>query len=155
MNPQAEFGRLRFQCPQEGCPVYFFEDTRQVILDKLKYETHPQVRPKLERCSLTCKCGFVPTMKLSRTDKNYNKVFLSCGQLIKAQQPCGYFQWLHGPLWQPREQAQPTLRRWVKETPDGNDTPRLWKTTPKQSLDKAPPIPSDPWLAQFARSAQA
>ena len=42
MNPQGEFGRLRYKCPQEGCSMYFFEDTRQIILDKLKYETHPQ-----------------------------------------------------------------------------------------------------------------
>ena len=97
-------------------------------------------------------------MKLSRTDKNYNKVFLSCGQFIKAQQRCGYFQWLHGPLWQPREQAQPTLRRWVKETPYGNVpcTPRLWRTqTQHLVVDKAPPRPSDPWLVEFARSTEA
>ena len=53
MKPQAEFGNSRYKCPQEGCPVYFFENTRQIILDKLKYETHPQVRAKLERGSLT------------------------------------------------------------------------------------------------------
>jgi len=127
MNPQAEFGSLSYKCPQEGCPVLFSDDTQQVILDKLKYETHPQVRNRLQRGSLKCKCGFTPRVKLSRTAKNYNKVFLSCGQFNPAQQPCGYLQWLHGPLWQPREQAQPTLRSWVKETPYGNVplTPRL------------------------------
>ena len=59
-------------------------------------------------------------MKLSRTTKNYNKVFFRCGSFLPEQEPCGYFQWLHGPLWRPREQAQPSLRRWVKETPHGN-----------------------------------
>ena len=54
-------------------------------------------------------------MKLSRTTKNYNKVFLSCGSFLLGQEPCGYFQWLHGPLWQPREQVQPSLRRWVND----------------------------------------
>ena len=27
-RPQTEFGQLRYKCPQEGCPVYLFEDTR-------------------------------------------------------------------------------------------------------------------------------
>ena len=120
LNPQTEFGQLRYKCPQEGCPVYLFEDTRVVMLDKLKEETHPQVQAQLQRGSLKCKCGFTPKMKLSRTTKNYNKVFLSCGSFLPGQKPCGYFQWIHGPLWRPREQAQPSLRRWVKETPHGN-----------------------------------
>ena len=25
VNPQTQFGQLRFKCPQEGCPVYLFE----------------------------------------------------------------------------------------------------------------------------------
>ena len=90
------------------------------MLDKLKEDTHLQVRNQLQRGLLKCQCGFTPKMKLSRTTKNYNKVFLSCGSFLPGQEPCGYFQWLHGPLWRSREQAQPSLRRWVKETPYGN-----------------------------------
>ena len=116
VNPQASFGPLRFKCPQEGCPVYLFEDTREVMMETLKEDTHPQVRARLQRGELKCRCGFVPKMKLSRTAKNYNKVFFSCGSFLTHAKPCGYFQWLHGPLWCPREQMQPTLRRWVKDT---------------------------------------
>ena len=116
VNPQSNFGPLRFKCPQEGCPVYLFEDTREVMMEKLKEDTHPQVHARVKRGELKCRCGFVPKMKLSRTAKNYNKVFFSCGSFLTHAKPCGYFQWLHGPLWCPREQAQPTLRRWVKES---------------------------------------
>ena len=119
VNPQTEFGQFRYKCPQEGCPVYLFEDTREVMLDKLKEDTHSQVRAQLQRGLLKCKCGLTPKMKLSGTTKNYNKLFLSCG-MFRSGDPCGYFQWPHGPLWRPREQAQPSLRRWVKETPHGN-----------------------------------
>ena len=120
VNPQTEFGQLRYKCPQEGCPVYLFEDTRDIMLDQLKEDTHPQVRALSQRGLLKCQCGFTPKMKLSRTTKNYNKVFLSCGSFLTYARPCGYFQWLHGPLWRPREPAQPSLRRWVKETPHGS-----------------------------------
>ena len=113
VNPQTQFGQLRFKCPQEGCPVRLFEESRKVMLEKLKEDTHPQVRARIQRGALKCKCGFTPKMKLSHTDKNYKKVFFSCGSFL--QEPCGYFQWLHGPLWCPREKAQPSLRRWVKD----------------------------------------
>ena len=93
VNPQSNFGPLRFKCPQEGCPVYLFEDTREVMMDKLKQDTHPQVHARLKRGELKCRCGFVPKMKLSRTAKNYNKVFFSCGSFLTHAKPCGYFQW--------------------------------------------------------------
>ena len=102
VNPQSNFGPLRFKCPQEGCPVYLFEDTREVMMEKLKEDTHPQVHARVKRGELKCKCGLVPKMKLSRTAKNYNKVFFSCGSFLMHAKPCGYFQWLHGPLWCPR-----------------------------------------------------
>ena len=117
VNPQIPFGQLRFKCPQKGCPVYLFEDSREVMMEKLWEDTHPQVRARLQRGELKCKCGLLPKMKLSRTDKNYHKVFFSCGSFVTGQDPCGYFQWLHGPLWCPREKAQPSLRRWVHDTP--------------------------------------
>ena len=134
VNPQSNFGPLRFKCPQEGCPVYLFEDTREVMMEALKKDTHPQVHARVKRGELKCRCGFVPKMKLSRTTKNYNKVFFSCGSFVPGREPCGYFQWLHGPLWCPREQAQPTLRRWVHDTPQWLKHPGI---VPKESL----PVP--------------
>ena len=134
VNPQSNFGPLRFKCPQEGCPVYLFEDTREVMMEALKKDTHPQVHARVKRGELKCKCGLVPKMKLSRTAKNYNKVFFSCGSFLTHAKPCGYFQWLHGPLWCPREQAQPTLRRWVHDTPQWLKHPGI---VPKESL----PVP--------------
>jgi len=164
----------RFKCPQEGCPVYLFEDTREVMMEALKEDTHPQVRARLQREMLKCKCGFTPKMKLSRTTKNYNKVFLSCGSFLPGHEPCGYFQWIHGPLWYPREPGQPSLRRWVKDTPPENAPRRRWSDghvpvpllkkhcldTGKEEKDDGP-LPRErlhgkaPWLNQFAKSVAA
>ena len=159
VNPQTNLGPLRFKCPQEGCPVYLFEDTREVMMETLKEDTHPQVRARLQRGELKCRCGLVPKMKLSRTSKNYNKVFFSCGSFLPGMEPCGYFQWLHGPLWRPREQAQPTLRLWVKDTPPGYPykekecvpVPLLkGKGQERSYLER-----NRPWFDQFAESAKA
>ena len=159
VNPQTQFGPLRFKCPQEGCPVYLFEDTREVMMEALKKDTHPQVQARVKHGELKCKCGLVPKMKLSRTAKNHNKVFFSCGSFLTHAKPCGYFQWLHGPLWCPREQAQPTLRRWVKESlpllkgkvPE-MEKPRPWGIHHDANLEK---IRRDPWMKQFGDSVQA
>ena len=175
VNPQSNFGPLRFKCSQEGCPVYLFEDTREVMMEKLKEDTHPQVRARLQRGELKCKCGFVPKMKLSRTAKNYNKVFFSCGSFLTHAKPCGYFQWLHGPLWCPREQAQPTLRRWVKDTPPElqykkeclpvpllkGKFPEMEKPLPwgRHHVERPDPemekMRRSPWLNQFGESIKA
>ena len=170
VNPQSNVGPLRFKCPQPGCPVYLFEDTREVMMEKLKEDTHPQVHARLKHGELKCKCGFVPKMKLSRTAKNYHKVFFSCGSFLTHAKPCGYFQWLHGPLWCPREQAQPTLRRWVKESPpvpllkgkgpEKEQSPpwgmhhveRYHVERPDPEMEK---MRRSPWLNQFGESIKA
>ena len=163
VNPQTQFGQLRFKCPQEGCPVYLFEDSREVMMEKLKEDTHPQVRARLQRGELKCKCGLVPRMKLSRTSKNFQKVFFSCGSFLSGQDPCGYFQWLHGPLWCPRDPAQPTLRRWVRDTPReihykeyypirpwGIPAVPLLKNPEREFIEK-----NRPWLNQFGEAIKA
>ena len=157
VNPQTNYGQLRYKCPQEGCPVYLFEDTREVMMEKLKEDTHPQVHARVKRGELKCRCGFVPKMKLSHTAKNYNKVFFSCGSFVPGREPCGYFQWLHGPSWCPREQAQPTLRRWVKDTPPELQyrlQHKLMKgqERPDPAIEK---IKHDPWMNQFGDPVKA
>ena len=171
VNPQTQFGQLRFKCPQEGCPVYLFEDTREVMMEKLKEDTHPQVRARLQRGEMRCKCGFVPKTKLSRTQKNYQKVFFSCGSFHPGKEPCGYFQWLHGPLWCPREQAQPTLRRWVKDTSLKSESLPIPLLKGKgHEMETSPPwgmhyverpdpaiekMKRSPWMNQFSDSVKA
>ena len=157
VNPQSNFGPLRFKCPQEGCPVYLFEDTREVMMEKLKEDTHPQVHARVKRGELKCRCGFVPKMKLSRTAKNYNKVFFSCGSLLTHAKPCGYFQWLHGPIWCPREQAQPTLRGWVIDTPPELQYRLQHKLMkgPERSDPAIEKMKRDPWLNQFNDSIKS
>ena len=136
-------------------------------MEKLKEDTHPQVHARVKRGELKCKCGFVPKMKLSRTAQNYHKVFFSCGSFLTHAKPCGYFQWLHGPLWCPREQAQPTLRRWVKDTPPevqhktDLERERPWGMHTVEMRYGERPDPTiekmkyDPWLKQFSDSVKA
>ena len=155
VNPQTQFGQLRFKCPHEGCPVYLFEDSREVMMEKMKEDTHPQVRARLQRGELKCKCGLVPRMKLSRTSKNYQKVFFSCGSFLSGQDPCGYFQWLHGPLWCPRDPTQPTLRRWVRDTPREIHYKEYYPIYKRPSPEREFIEKNRPWLNQFGEAIKA
>ena len=84
-------------------------ETLGFLLKELLQNTHPEVRAKIT--TLQCKCQLTPRMKLSRSHKNYRRVFLTCGQEPYQVEPCGYFQWMHGPLWKPKRPAQPTLEQ--------------------------------------------
>ena len=116
LNPDAECGPLYCKCPEDQCPVWCTSDTVSIVLPELIENTHPEVRAKLTE--IKCKCSEVPRMKLSRSEKNKHKVFLTCGRNPRQNEVCGYFQWMHAPLWKPKRPLQPTLDKWVK-TPVG------------------------------------
>ena len=44
---------------------------------RLKDEIHPEVHAKWGH--LECHCHYIPKMRLSKTARNMNKVFLTCG----------------------------------------------------------------------------
>ena len=113
LNPDVEFGPLYCKCPVEDCPVWCTTMTAHILLPELAHNTHPEVRAKITE--LRCKCGHVPPMKISRTDRNFQRIFLTCGQHLAT--PCGYFQWMHAPLWKPKRPAQPTLQQFWQSTP--------------------------------------
>ena len=124
----------KYRCPFNTCPVFCTNETVTDVLPELKENTHPEMRAKI--CvfdDLQCKCGSVPFMKLSRTQKNPNRVFLTCGQPSREEEDCGYFQWMDAPLRKPkriqprwksqgeyRRPVQPSQPRWkTVETPQG------------------------------------
>ena len=115
LNPDTEFEPLYCKCPEDQCPVWCTSDTVSIVLPELIENTHPEVRAKLTE--IKCKCSEVPRMKLSRSEKKKHKVFLTCGRNPRQNEVCGYFQWIHAPLWKPKRPLQPTLDKWVK-TPD-------------------------------------
>ena len=117
LNPDSECGPLYCKCPEDQCPVWCTSETVAIVLPELIENTHPEVRAKLTE--IKCKCSEVPRMKLSRSEKNKHKVFLTCGRNPRQKEVCGYFQWMHAPLWKPKRPLQPTLDKWVK-TPVGD-----------------------------------
>ena len=48
---------------------------------------------------MKCHCSRIPILHLSKTARNLNKVFLTCGTPALAETRCKYFQWIHTPLF--------------------------------------------------------
>ena len=126
LNPDAENEPVYYKC--HDCPVWCTSNTVDTVLTELKANIHPEVLAKLEE--LTCQCGLTPRMKLSQSEKNPRKVFLTCGQNPREKESCGYFQWMHGPLWRPKNKSlHLTFDRWKASTPVGSKRPPDHQTT--------------------------
>ena len=48
---------------------------------------------------LRCHCSRIPILRLSKTARNLNKVFLTCGTPASAETRCKYFQGIHTALF--------------------------------------------------------
>lgn len=108
LNTDERFGALFFKCEKPDCSVFYTTDTAQDVCHQLLQAIHPTVREGLFHTNLKCECNFTPRMKLSRSEKNFGRVFLTC---FKKNNPCRYFQWIH---WKVRTPKGP-MDQYVKK----------------------------------------
>ena len=113
LNPDEVCGALFFKCGLPDCPVFFTSDTYQAVCHQLRHAIHPTVHQGLYHTDLKCHCDYTPRMKLSRSDKNYGRVFLTC---FKKNATCAYFQWIH---WKVREPQGP-MDAYVQKQSQGS-----------------------------------
>ena len=97
------------RCGHEGCLVFIPTQHLDVMLKQLKNHLHPTL--KEQWATLRCECGLRPRMKLSLSEKNYEKVYLTCGVNQRGVEEfgkvrCRYFQWIH---WKPRKECPSPL----------------------------------------------
>ena len=139
LNPDAVCGALFFKCGVPDCAVFFTSDNYQDVCHQLRQAIHPTVHQGLYHADLKCHCDYTPRMKLSRSDKNYGRVFLTC---FKKNAPCAYFQWVH---WKVREPQGPMDAYVQKSQSQGSwHRPAYVKYQPKPydrpSHARLPPI---------------
>ena len=88
LNPDEMCGALLFKCKKPGCSVFYTSDTAENVRHQLGQAIHPSVHQGLFDGTLKCHCEYTPRMKLSRSQKNPGRVFLTC---FKKTDPCCYF----------------------------------------------------------------
>ena len=106
LNPNEVYDALLFKCSTPDCAVFFTSDTHQEVRHQLTQSIHPTVYEGLLNTDLKCYCGYTPSMKLSQSEKNFSRVYLTC---FKKQMPCSFFQWIH---WKVRDPPQPSTSHW-------------------------------------------
>ena len=110
VNPDELCGALFFKCSKPDCSVFYTSNTSEDVRFQLDQEIHPTVHQGLFNGTLKCHCDFTPRMKLSQSEKNPGRVFLTC---FKKNEPCCYFQWVH---WKVREPKGP-MDAYVQKQP--------------------------------------
>ena len=147
---------LVFGDQEKPCPSYYGkEEDKKKFKMVLQQEIHFEVRAKWG--NLTCHCQKLAKMRLSKTAKNLNKVFLACGGSAQDAR-CKYFQWIHTPLYPlPSDPMPDWLRKTYKPIPLKSFTKqnREWMQQAEKNVEQWTKQQSDQaWFNQFAESAK-
>ena len=110
LNADEVYGALLFKCTTPGCSVFYTSTTSEDVRYQLQEAIHPTVHEGLVHADLKCHCDYTPRMKLSQSQKNPGRVFLTC---FKKNNPCNYFQWVH---WKVRPPQGP-MDAFVQKQP--------------------------------------
>ena len=136
------------------CPKFYGKELDKLkVYDALKKDMHVEVRTKWGE--LKCHCSRIPILRLSKTARNLNKVFLTCGTPASAATRCKYFQWIHTPLFIDKRPLHKlkyatNLAEWKQQAEANVETWKQrngWQTECKD-------VQQQTWLNQFAESAK-
>ena len=102
-------------CPDVDCPVFLFAGNIDAYLQALHY-TLPS--HDVMECwdILQCFCHFTPVLKLSQSETNPNRLYLSCNNWCKELK-CPYFQWYDDPFTNKNAAWQDEMRFEFKHLP--------------------------------------
>ena len=102
-------------CPDIDCPVFLFASNIDAYLQALHY-TLPS--HDVMECwdILQCFCHFTPVLKLSQSESNPNRLYLSCNNWCKELK-CPYFQWFDEPFTNKNTAWQDEMRFEFKHLP--------------------------------------
>ena len=102
-------------CPELDCPVFLFASNIDAYLQALHYT--PPSQDVIECWDiLQCFCHFTPILKLSQSEANPNRLYLSCNNWQKELK-CPYFQWFDLPFSNKNAAWQDEMRFEFKQLP--------------------------------------
>ena len=102
-------------CPDIDCPVFLFANNLDAYLQALHYT--PPSHDVMECWDiLQCFCHYSPVLKLSQSETNPNRLYLSCNNWAKELK-CPYFQWFDLPFSNKNAAWQDEMRFEFKQLP--------------------------------------
>jgi len=118
-NPPDEIEKQEVLfCPELDCPVFLFSNNLEAYLKALHYRPPS---PDVSECwdILQCYCHYTPVLKLSQSQNNPNRLYLSCNSFNKELR-CPYFQWFDEAFSKKNAAWQDEWRFFMKQLPVPN-----------------------------------
>jgi len=143
------------------CPRFYGKvKDKQKVYHALKEDMHIEV--KVRWGELKCHCSLIPKLRLSKTARNLNKVFLTCGASASAETRCKYFQWIHTSLFVDKRPPHKlkyatnlTRSEWMQQAEAIVETWKQHHGWNKEAQTQTEwSKETQAWLNQFAESAK-
>ena len=139
---------------KKDCPRFYGKTADKItVSEALQYDIHVEVKSKW--AELRCHCDYIPLLRISKTARNLNKVFLTCGASQTATTRCKYFQWIHTELFidkrPPHKLKYTTEKREVKDAQTQTMSPlaeavkQFQESVKKQEEQRTLVEASHPW----------
>ena len=98
VNMPNNKGYSLMKCPEQPCFISILDENNKEAYMKGAYEgVHKDIQDVGHR--LLCDCGYLPSLRQSRTQKNPDRMYLCC----RNKDGCKYFKWADEPLADPED----------------------------------------------------
>ena len=110
---QSSQGWNYVKCPKQPCLLFCGKDQAAEYMCEVYKNVHPDICDRWE--TLVCLCGQVPTLRQSHSEKNPNKLYLSCGSI--APHRCRFFRWADQQIRRYDPTDPLSVHQWLTEDP--------------------------------------
>ena len=107
----AKTGWQYLRCPAWTCFLFCGKQNGEKYMSAVRKDIHPDVCDRWEK--ITCLCGRVPVLKQSFSDKNPDRLYLSCGD-----NRCKFFRWVDQPVEKENFKDPLAVQDWLNTIPD-------------------------------------
>ena len=121
----AKTGWQYLRCPAWTCFLFCGKTNGEKYMSAVRKNIHPDICDRWEKIS--CLCGRVPVLKQSASDKNPDRLYLTCGD-----NRCKFFRWADLPIDKENFKDPLAVQDWLNTIPDlgesndGKELPKLY-----------------------------
>ena len=107
----AKTGWQYLRCPAWTCFLFCGKANGEKYMPAVRKDLHPDICDRWEK--ITCLCGNVPILKQSFSDKNPDRLYLTCGD-----NRCKFFRWGDLPVERENFKDPLAVQDWLNTIPD-------------------------------------
>ena len=119
----AKTGWQYLRCPAWTCFLFCGKANGEKYMSTVRNNIHPDICDRWEK--ITCLCGCVPVLKQSFSDKNPDRLYLTCGD-----NRCKFFRWADLPVERENFKDPLAVQDWLNTIPNleesGKKLPKLY-----------------------------